>query len=246
MQRKSFMQQIGCFSILLMVFSLPFFSIGLYETGKEVLLKSSGEVAVAQVIGKDYSYSNTNRGAATITYSVQYKFKSSTRDSYDFIEGESQIDGDAWNDIEKGDNISIIYSTSNPNISRVAGKSYFVFGLIFLIVGSLGILGSIVLVISDVKKYKMIENLEQNGVSIEGKIIKIEDVGRLRNMPHSVLHYSFLNPSDGSEIAGKTDYLPTKFLKEYSEGSEINLIYNSDKPTEHYWPKEQEILDSED
>jgi hypothetical protein len=238
MQKKGFFEKIGCLPMFVIIIGLPFFLTGGWEVYKEASLKIQGKITIAKVLEKTY-----RSGDDSNTYHLKYEYQTNTNMT---IVDECQVKHETWQDIEKGDNISVIYIPEKTYINRMAGESYFVFAMIFMLIG--GVICSVAMffAVKKIKKYNMIERLEREGISAEGKVIRVERVGEINDVPHSVLHYSFLNPNDGSDIEGKTYWIPTKKLMKYSKGDEIEIIYNPDKPTEHYWADEQEILDSED
>ncbi|MCP4395174.1 MAG: DUF3592 domain-containing protein [Alphaproteobacteria bacterium] len=227
----------GCFPLVFFVFSLPFLGIGSYEIYKEVMLKIEGQVTVAKVIGKE-SDSRSSSGNSSTTYHVEYEFETETGIT---IKDDCQISGDAWRDIDAGMNISVLYSTSNPSISRMVGESYLGFAIIFFGLGFVFSGGALTFIVRAIRKQKMKERLINNGLTIKAKVVKIERAGDFNEEPYSVLFYSFTSPIDGTKIDGKSCWIPSGKLEHYKEAGEIKVFYNPDNPKQNFWAEENRL-----
>lgn len=127
--------------------------------------------------------------------------------------------------------VSVYQRKEIENIGLSQADVFFLCGVVFFLCG-------VHFLVKGIKRERLRIYLERNGLTITAKIKNIQVYGAWkeeRTKPQEELEYSFKSPVDGSEIIGKTDWLPKGTFKDYKIGQEIKVLYNPDNPEQNYW-----------
>lgn len=217
-------------ALFLALFSSPFLGLGGHGIYQEIQLSNNG-INVSSVIVEKWIH----EGDESDSYHVAFEF---TDDIGENIEGDANILGDTYRQLEIGSRMPIVFEKGNPLNSRLVGESDIIAMSIFFVVGFALLLFSLYLLTKAFLRACMKSRLFKKGTLTKAKVYNIKDTNvEVNGVSQMKIQYRFKD-SVGAVKNGETLSMSIKRTKKHPLGEEIEVLYDMSNSNINFWVDE--------
>ena len=226
------------FGAIWLVLSVPFILAGVHMLNMEQRYESEGVAVSGSVDSKRIEERrerdrDTKQDRITKSYYVKYKFPVPGNDQV--FEGEDTVESNVWEGLSTDSPIQIQYLRTEPSSNRVAHEPQRFGGIMFCLFGTLSLMIGIFSIGYVFKKKKLIKNLMQNGMLIDGVISKVyASTLTINNERQWRFDYTYKDLK-GGQYTGRSDYMSPEAATAYKTGMKGRVRYDQNKPQKSIW-----------